>query len=178
VTPQLRELFGYLDAMPGRPPCLERFAADLAGFEIELDDVARWVRFSDKSYARNLVRAGPFYAAWVLCWKNGQRSPIHDHTGSSCVVRVLRGTATETLFEFAPNGHVKPTFSRDHAEGTICASEDRDMHQISNLQADDAALITMHVYSPPLAVMGTYSLYDNTRGQEVWDPIFSEAAGI
>src|SRR5205807_7632445 len=44
---------------------------------------------------------------WVLCWRNGQRSPIHDHRGSSCGVRVLRGTMTETQFAFAPNGHVK-----------------------------------------------------------------------
>ena len=45
-----------------------------------------------------------WYQAWVMCWRNGQRSPIHDHKGSSCAVRVLRGTLTETLFAFAPNG--------------------------------------------------------------------------
>ena len=53
----------------------------------------------------------------MLCWKNGQRSPIHDHTGSSCGVRVLRGTLTETLFELAPNGHVKAVARADFAAG-------------------------------------------------------------
>jgi cysteine dioxygenase len=178
VSSHLRELFTYLDSLPGRPDSLERFAAEVARFDIGLDDVSRWVRFSEKNYARNLMRTGLHYAAWVLCWKNGQRSPIHDHAGSCCVVRVLQGTATETLFEFAPNGHVKASLSRDHLEGSILASEDTDLHQVSNLQAGDANLITLHIYAPPLAVMGTYSLYDTTRGQEVWDPVFSEAAGI
>jgi cysteine dioxygenase len=94
------------------------------------------------------------------------------------VVRVLRGTLTETLFELAPNGHVKATFSRDFAEGSLIGSEDSDMHQVSNLQAGNADLVTLHVYAPPLFRMGTYSLYDLTRGYEVWEPVFSDAAGI
>ncbi len=173
----LQAMFAYLDALQGRPS-LPEFAADLARFEIDLDDVARCVRFSDRTYQRNALRAGPEYHAWVLCWRNGQRSPIHDHSGSACVVRVLQGTLTETLFEFAPNGHVKATFSRDYPEGSIFASEDSDLHQVSNLQAGEADLVTLHVYAPPLVAMHTYTLHDRTRGQEIWEMDFSNAAGI
>ena len=127
------------------------------------------MHFAENGYKRNLVRAGPNYHAWLLCWKNGQRSPIHDHSGSACVVRVLRGTLTETLFELAPNGHVKATFSRDFAQGSLIGSEDTDIHQVSNLQAEDADLVTLHVYTPPLNRMKTYSLYDMSRGYDVWD---------
>jgi cysteine dioxygenase len=42
-----------------------------------------------------------------MCWKNGQRSPIHDHAASNSAVRVLRGPATETAFEYAANGLIK-----------------------------------------------------------------------
>ena len=114
----------------------------------------------------------------MLCWRSGQRSPIHDHAGSSCGVRVLRGTLTETLFEFAPNGHVKATFSRDLPEGAVCGSEDADMHQVSNLQAGDADLVTLHVYTPPLRLMHTFSLTDLSRGTEPMFLEFSDAAGI
>lgn len=177
MTNDLAAMFGYLDTLTGRPD-LARFTADLARFDIDLDDLAEHVHFADQGYKRNAVRVGSGYAAWVLCWKNGQRSPIHDHVGSACVVRVLRGVLTETLFEVAANGHVKATFSRDFAAGSLCGSEDTDIHQVSNLQAGDAELITLHVYAPPLFRMGTYSLYDRSRGFEVWDPVFSDAAGI
>ena len=173
----LQAMFDYLDGLDGKP-ALPGFAEDLARFDIDLEDVAKFVKFSDRSYARNLVRATPAYHAWVLCWKNGQRSPIHDHHGSACVVRVLRGTLTETLCEFAPNGHVKACFSRDFEEGSIVVSEDTDMHQVSNLQAGDADLVTLHVYSPPLLWMGTYSLTDRTRGKEAMFVEFRDAAGI
>jgi cysteine dioxygenase len=116
---------------------------------------------------------------WVMCWRNGQRSPIHDHIGSSCAVRVIEGALTETLFDFAPNGHVKPTCSRDLIPGTVFGGEDTDVHQVSNLQAHNADLVTLHIYSPPLQAMGTYSLDSAERGIEMMlMSAFSDAAGI
>jgi cysteine dioxygenase len=177
MTEDVQAMFRYLDALTARPD-LSRLLEGLSRFEIDLDDLTEHLHFAPESYRRNLVRSGPKYQAWLLCWKNGQRSPIHDHSGSACVVRVLRGTLTETLFEMAPNGHVKASFSRDFAEGRMLGSEDTDIHQVSNLQAEDADLVTLHVYAPPLTRMQTYSLYDLSRGYEVWVPEFSDAAGI
>jgi cysteine dioxygenase len=177
MTRSLGAFFEYLDRLGGRAS-LEELTSQLAQVEISCADVAEFMRFSERGYTRNLVRAGPWYNVLTLCWKNGQRSPIHDHRGSSCAVRVLRGTATETLFEFAPNGHVWATNSRRHQPGTVIGSQDTDLHQISNLQPGDADLVTLHIYSPPLMWMGTYSLTDTLRGQEPMFIEFSEAAGI
>lgn len=173
----LDEFFAYLDSLTARAPLAE-LTARMKELDLDCDDVAEFIRFSNKCYARNSLRAGLWYHAWVMCWQNGQRSPIHDHFGSSCGVRVLRGMLTETFFEFAPNGHVKAVFSRDLDCGGVCGSEDRDLHQISNLQAGMADLVTLHVYSPPLVRMGTYSLTDSTRGEELMAMEFSDAAGI
>jgi cysteine dioxygenase len=165
MSRQLETLFAELVAALGR--C-----------DIDWEDVEQYIRFSERQYQRIPVRRGEWYQAWVMCWKNGQRSAIHDHKGSSCSVRVLRGTLTETLFEFAPNGHVKATFSRDLLPGQVFGGEDSDVHQVSNLQADDLDLVTLHVYSPPLAHMGTYDLASNRRGLEPMMMEFSDAAGI
>src|SRR5262249_14343263 len=135
----LDDLFRYLDDLHARAP-LKELIAHMEELEIDCDDVASFIRFSSRGYTRNLVRGGRWYNLLVLCWKNGQRSPIHDHIGTSCGVRVLRGTATETLFEFAPNGHIKALFSRDLPPGSVCGSQDDDIHQVSNLQPGDADL--------------------------------------
>lgn len=173
----LNELIRYLDALD-RPAELAALTAELDELEIVGPELKPYLMFSARTYRRNLVKAGPHYNLLVLCWKNGQRSPIHDHAGSSCAVRVLEGTLTETLFEFAPNGLVKPIFSRDLFAGTVVGSEDKDMHQVSNLQADNADLVTLHIYSPALLVMGTYSLDHRERGEEAMYQAFSDAAGI
>jgi cysteine dioxygenase len=173
----LAELFRYLDGLRARAP-LEQLRAELADLDVGLGELAPHVRYADRTYRRNLVRAGDWYNLWVLCWRNGQRSPIHDHRGSSCGVRVLEGMMTETLFEFAPNGQVKALFSRDLPPGGVVGSEDTDLHQVSNLQAGDADLITLHIYSPPLILMGTYSLTEAGRGEEPMLVEFYDAAGI
>jgi cysteine dioxygenase len=177
MAPSLQPLFHYLDGLRGRAGLAELTAA-LASLAPAWADLAEFVRFSEQGYTRNLLRAGPWYNALVLCWKNGQRSPIHDHAGSSCCVRVLRGTLTETCFEFAPNGHVKAVNSRDYPPGSTFASQDLDLHQVSNLQAGGSELVTLHVYSPPLRQRGTYTLTDRTRGSEPMFVEFSDAAGI
>lgn len=174
----LSDFLARMDHFDERVPLpeLTRLIRDL---DITLDDVREFVQFNAESYRRNLMHAGPGYHALILCWRNGQRSPIHDHRGSSCGVRVLKGTLTETLFRRSANGHIFATASRELHEGQVCGSEDADIHQISNLQPGDGDLITLHVYSPPLLVMGTYSLYDTAVG-EFADPVFEfcHGAGI
>jgi cysteine dioxygenase len=177
LTDSLSTLLEYLDGLDERAP-LDELAARLAKINICCEDMADFIRFSERGYMRNLVQAGEWYNVLVLCWKNGQRSPIHDHLGSSCAVKVLRGTATETLFERAPNGLIWATHSCERLPGAICASQDTDIHQVSNLQPDDADLVTLHIYSPPLLWMGTYSLTDRTRGTEPMFLEFCNAAGI
>src|SRR5690242_10956931 len=120
MSQSLEPLFRYLDGLRGRAPLTELVAA-VGRLDVDCADLAHAIRFSEQGYLRNLVRAGSWYHVLVLCWKNGQRSPIHDHAGSSCCVRVLRGTMTETVFAFAPNGHVKALGSRDFAPGSITA---------------------------------------------------------
>lgn len=173
----LAGLIEYLDSLEDRA-ALADLLIELSQLQVSCDDLAEHVRFSNRGYMRNLVHGGEWYHLLAICWKNGQRSPIHDHAGSSCGVRVLRGVATETRFEFAPNGHIKAVGSRDLAEGSVCGSQDADLHQVSNLQAGTADLVTLHVYSPPLLRMGTYSLIDQTRGEELMLMEFCDAAGI
>ena len=171
----LRRLFEALDGHRDRIP-LEDLADHLAATPLCFEDVEPHAYFGERTYRRNLLHAGPAYQALVLCWRNGQRSPIHDHRGSSCGVRVLRGVATETQFTLSPNGLILATHSRELAEGSVCASQDADIHQMSNLQAGGADLVTLHVYSPPLLRMGTYSLTDRKVGEFV-DPVFENCHG-
>ncbi len=173
----LDELCRFLDRIEERVD-LSDLLIELSQLQLRFEDVAEYARFSERGYTRNLMFSGEWYHLLVLCWKNGQRSPIHDHAGSSCGIRVLRGTMTETRFEFAPNGHVKAVSSADYGPGTVQGSQDFDLHQISNLQANDQDLVTLHVYSPPLIRMGTYSLMDQSRGEELMLMEFCDAAGI
>src|SRR5262245_1769548 len=90
------ELCSFAERIP-----LDALRAWLKQTTLCFDDVQHYLRFHPGHYVRNLMFAGPAFQALVLCWRNGQRSPIHDHTGSSCAVKVLRGCAVETVFDRA-----------------------------------------------------------------------------
>jgi cysteine dioxygenase len=173
------EALRELDQYAGRIPlaALERW---LARTEVTFEVVRPFLLFSPEHYVRNLMHAGPSYQALVLCWQSGQRSPIHDHRGSSCAVKIVSGVATETAFAKAANGMIYATGSRQLAAGDSCASEDADIHQMSNLQQEGTDLVTLHIYSPPLFRMNMYSLTDG-KVKQFFDPVneeFLSGAGI
>ena len=160
---KLVRLVEYLDSLTDRAP-LAALEQKLTSLDINLSDVREFVQFNEVSYRRNLVVSGDWYHLLVLCWRSGQRSPIHDHAQSTCGLKVLSGVATETKFAPTPSGLIKAVSSSDAHSGEVCVSQDSDMHQVSNLQVKGNDLVTLHIYSPPLLKMRTYSLTDSTVG--------------
>lgn len=174
----IHRLMEELNQFEERVP-LDVLTQRLAALEVNCDDVRDFIEFDDDRYRRNLMYAGQGFQALILCWKNGQRSPIHDHEGSTCGVRVLKGVMTETVFDRTHEGRLIAMRSRELREGGVCGSQDADIHQVSNLQPNGAELITLHIYSPALESMNTYSLTDGSVSR-FKDPIyeFSHGAGI
>ena len=174
----LEQWFVELDRYRGRIPLLV-LTIGLKRLSVDLTAVHPFVQFSPERYRRNLMHEGPAYHVLVLCWRNGQRSPIHDHRDSACAVRVLRGEATETVFDMTEEGQVFPVRTRRLREGFMCATQDLDIHQLSNDQPDGSDLVTLRLYSPPLLTMGQYSLTDS-RMCEFKDEVhvFAEGEGI
>jgi len=164
VVEKLIPLIEYLDGLDERAPS-EGLRESLASLDITVDDLREYVRFSDERYLRNLVHEGAWYHVLAICWHSGQRSPIHNHAGSTCGLRVLEGVATETIFTATPSGQIKAVCSSDMRTGSVTASQDADIHQVSNLEAPGKDLVTLHVYSPPLLRMDTYSLIDRSVGE-------------
>ena len=170
--------FEELDRYAGAIP-LEVLNAGLKRLRVDFSAFEPFAQFSKERYRRNLMHAGPGYHALVLCWQNGQASPIHDHRGSACAVLVLRGAATETVFDMTEEGRIFERVTRKLPEGYVCATQDLDIHRLANLEPDGGDLITLHLYSPPLLVMGQYSLADSSMSDfrdEVHE--FAEGAGI
>ncbi len=163
-SPKLEQLFSRLDALTRRAT-VEELRAWLTESDIAVEDVAPYVRFDNERYLRHLIKEGEHYHALALCWQSAQRSPIHNHAKSTCGFKVLEGVCTETAFEHTPAGVIKAVASRDIAIDAVVASQDDEMHQVSNLQAKGQNLITLHIYSPPLLKMDVFSLTDAHVGE-------------
>ncbi len=163
----LASLVGYLNGLESRA-ALERVRQLLQDTGVTIDDVRDFVEFGDSQYRRNLVTMGPWFEMLVICWRSGQRSPIHNHATSTCGLKVLQGICSETIFERSPCQQVIARDTHELTKGHVCASQDDDTHQVSNVQSAGHDLVTLHIYSPPLRAMKKFSLNDNTS--EDWRP--------
>jgi uncharacterized NAD(P)/FAD-binding protein YdhS/predicted metal-dependent enzyme (double-stranded beta helix superfamily) len=170
---QILGLFAAWDERDDAIPFGE-LVASLNNLELERADLAGALLFADRNYRRVAIRRRPHYEALVLCWKSGQRSPIHNHLGSSCVVRVVEGRATETSYVFSPCGKLVPQRSRTFASGTVAACRDEAIHQMANLEPPGQDLITLHVYSPPPSAWNYFTLDRTTLADH--DALLHEGA--
>lgn len=161
VGPAWRRLFDALDRHPD-PAHMDRSL--LVALLEAVPACEPWIDaaavFSERGYQRNRLRGTDRYEALLMCWRRGQRSPIHDHAGSLCAVRVLRGTVTETRFEASPGAEPTPVETILHPAGSVCVSYDADIHEIANDQPGETDLVTLHVYLPPLRSMRKFPVRD------------------
>jgi cysteine dioxygenase len=136
-------------------------------------------RFSESVYQRNPVFTSEHVELLLLCWVPGQRTPLHDHTGSICGVKVLKGCATEIRFKYSRCGTLIPAESIEVPMGGITVSRDSDIHMIANLTDGNQNLVTLHCYSPPLEKMKMYdqsrTVFSNYQG--LYDSVVLKAIG-
>ena len=99
-----------------------------------------------------------FVEMLVLCWKPGQRTPIHDHNGSHGAVFVQAGIMWETTFDYDADAGLAYKAHRELRGGGQTSSELPDIHQLGNPDVSGCDLVTIHIYAPPLGVLKTYKL--------------------
>jgi cysteine dioxygenase len=117
------------------------------------EELETFERFEDTSYCRNRIFKNTFVDLLLLCWRPSQRTPIHDHAGSTCGVYVIKGQAIEIAFTRSGMGLLIPKESLELTEGNITVSTDSDAHLVGNFAAPAQELVTLHCYSPPLESM-------------------------
>ena len=121
-------------------PDLRRFISNLKPSESEIEP---YILFTDERYARNLVYKSEDFECLVLCWRPGQRSPIHDHAKSICAVYTLSGLLSADNYRKMASGHIRADYSEDFKPGSVLTIQTTEIHQVSNLQ-DNAHLISLH----------------------------------
>jgi cysteine dioxygenase len=78
------------------PPALEKINSWLSTVEISQLDLQPYFGFKEGNYWRHRVCRNEAVEMLVICWRPGQKTPIHDHNGSHGVVRVQQGLMAET----------------------------------------------------------------------------------
>ena len=152
----------------GGPPAFEELSALLGGVEVTAEELRPYVSFKEGTYARHRVHLGEHAELLVLCWRPGQRTPIHDHAGSCGAVRVLRGVMWETLFEMQDGGGLVYESAREWTPGHVTGADVPDIHQLGNPDVSGQDLVTLHLYAPPLTSLNVYKVGRRESTSTLW----------
>lgn len=152
-----------------RPRGRDLTARELEAFVRELADRPElWIDFvrhdaSQRVYEELLVDA--HVTAWLICWMDDQDTGFHDHDVSAGAVAVVSGNVREERLAIGGDRSVgdgpleigQP--GRSFAAGDAFHFSAADIHRVRHGGSDPA--VTLHVYSPPLARMGAYTIGDD-----------------
>lgn len=114
-------------------------------------DYLGYVLETTETYYRNSIARSQFAELLVITWLPGQASPIHDHAGSNCGIRVLKGRLTETFYQAAETEtNVAVKVAEDvWGPGMITSAAVETIHKVTNAERGER-LVSLHIYSPPL----------------------------
>lgn len=155
----LEEFLSALEDLPPQPT-LQQLENVVRNANITLADVSSHLTFDAQKYCRTRIARFPNAEVLVLGWLSGQKTPIHDHAGSACVVKVLEGRASEFTYRRADCGMLYPEATAHYSEGTVMSSFDEDVHQVANMEGAGKSLVTLHCYAPPLDEMRVFPQED------------------
>jgi len=154
-SPSIEEHLASL-SLHTKPLSIDEIQQLLSAFASDTAKLAQFERFDETSYCRNRIFRNDTLDLLLLCWKPGQRTPIHDHSGSTCGVYVVKGEATEIGFSPSGSGVLLPRDCKQLHQGDITVSIDSDAHMVANFAANQSELVTLHCYSPPLDSMRVF----------------------
>ncbi|MDT5155913.1 MAG: cysteine dioxygenase [Acidobacteriota bacterium] len=169
----LASLVATLAGLDGRPE-LREVDGWMRGVEVGREELRPYVGFKEGTYARHRVFRCDHAELLVLCWRPGQRTPIHDHDGSFGAVRVLQGVMWETLFGMDAGDGLVYKSAREWTPGHVTGADVPDIHQLGNPDISGQDLVTLHLYAPPLTSLNVYKVGRresvNTLWMNSWNP--------
>jgi len=134
---------------------------------IELDkmDFSPYQFWSIDHYTRNCIVRTERYELILLCWEEGQETPIHCHAGEECWVYLLEGEMKEFRYENEENTNIPlPIDEMVFKEGRFSYMNDKmGYHSLKNTHLGKS--MSLHLYMNPI---DTCQVYDDEAKAFDW----------
>ena len=126
--------------------------------EVPISTFEEYCSWSDKSYTRNCIYDDDKFELILLCWNEGQGTPIHDHGGEECWVKIVEGEFRETIYNSNEKGEFKALKSTLANTNDITYMIDfMGFHKLENLS--NKRSMSLHLYAKPIR---SCNMFDET----------------
>ncbi|MEO7920894.1 MAG: cysteine dioxygenase family protein [Thermoanaerobaculia bacterium] len=134
----------------------------LLGLQTRWDLVGPYVAFDGDGYVRKRLYRDADWEMLLLCWLPGQKTVVHDHGGSWGASLILSGEIHEWTYRWHGEGQpLESELDRSVAAPKLTVETLDTVHRVENSSFQPA--ISLHLYSPPLRVLNSYSIETGVR---------------
>lgn len=151
-------LAGIVASELSRGKDIERMIRIFKSLRFNPKEFQRYAHWTSGKYTRNLIGYNSEFTLLMLCWDRGQESPIHDHAGSHCFMKILEGELHEVRYDASNPSRLalkKITQLRDEAVAYI--DDTQGVHKMVNPSSEHGA-ISLHIYIPPYSKCSIFNL--------------------
>ena len=133
----------------------------IRSINLSASDFDQYCSWSDDCYTRNCVFENENFQIILLCWCIGQATPIHDHGGEECWVKVIDGELKETVYKQNETKELKVVKSAIAKVNDVTYMKDfMGFHKLENIA--DKRSLTLHIYAKPIHTCNTFDEISKT----------------
>lgn len=108
-----------------------------------------YTNWSKECYTRNCIVDNDKFELILLCWEQGQFTPIHDHGGEECWVKVIDGEFKETIYKQNEDGVLNVVKSTIAKSNDVSYMKDfMGFHRLENISKKRS--MSLHLYAKPI----------------------------
>ncbi|OLY81369.1 Cysteine dioxygenase [Smittium mucronatum] len=161
LVSEIHSVLGLDHGLGDDPEKLKLVRDAMESYSLETGDWIHHANYSGGGYTRNLVDSGNGkFNLLLLVWRPNSVSPIHDHSGSHCMLKMLKGNLVEEIYREGESGSelsddsddkLKLTKSSSVLPNQVAYINDKiGYHRMVNPGQEFA--VSLHLYSPPFDV--------------------------
>ena len=120
----------------------------IRSIELPISAFEKYCSWSNESYTRNCIVENERFELILLCWEQGQMTPIHDHGGEECWVKVLEGEFAETIYKKDNNELLVIKSSISKTNEITYMIDFMGFHSLENLSKKRS--MSLHLYAKPI----------------------------
>ena len=114
--------------------------------ENTFENYASW---SNDCYTRNCIVNNDNFEIILICWCEGHVTPIHDHDGEECWVKVINGEFKETIYKEDEKGELNILKTSISEPNEVTYMKDfMGFHRLENVS--NKRSMSLHLYAKPI----------------------------
>ncbi len=115
----------------------------------------KYCSWSNECYTRNCIINNEHFELILICWCEGHRTPIHDHGGEECWVKVIDGEFREVIYKEDEVGELKAIKKTISKPNEVTYMKDfMGYHSLENISKKRS--MSLHLYAKPIRECKAY----------------------